>query len=133
MEIVEGSNRLKTTMSVSDNQLWIALPSPKYRGPIDSLVVTDSGLTKISKIDTSLPVYAQSRMKWMAPLLAKITLPGATAREIARGIEHVERHWSNATANQSFPNPGHREHMPADVLKHQVDAARAAAIRDSRV
>lgn len=132
--IEQGSPRAKTTMSVSsDGELWIALPEPKYRGPIDSLVVTSNGLKRISDIDPSLRRYADSRRKWIVPLLAKISLPRGVAKELSAGISLVSRDWSAPKGLAKSSSPTSRNPMPAHILADQINQARLATIRACRV
>lgn len=133
MKIEEGSARLRTNISVSDSgELWIALPEPKYRGPVDSLVVTSRGLKRISEIDPSLRSYADSRRRWIVPLLAKISLPRGIAGELAGGIRLVDSRWS-ATKKKVANSPVVRPPMPAHILEDQINQARQSTISASRV
>lgn len=133
----EGSRRARSMMSISvepsGSELWIALPQPKYRGPIDSLVVTKNGLRRISEIDPELPKYADSRRSWIVPLLAKISVPREVGRELQYGIRQVNRHWSNTKANQKYPNPALRPPMPPDLLEEQIQKARVATFATAKL
>lgn len=137
VRVTKGSHRRKSLISIhtteSTHELWVALPKPKYRGPIDSLVVTRSGLKRISEIDPGLEEYAQERKKWIVPLLAKIAVPKSVAKELSHGIRQVNRYWSTTKATERYPHPASREPMPGSILKEQIDAARLKTFSEARI
>lgn len=139
VQIMQGSRRRKTTVSISSSgeagvdELWVALPEPKYRGPIDSLVVTRSDLIRISELDPELARYADRRRRWIVPLIAKIAVPSSVAKELRYGIKVVNQHWSNTKGGLGFENPATRRPMPAEMLREQIAAARARVIKDALV
>lgn len=120
-----------STNGGSTSELWIALPRPKYRGPIDSLVVTKTGLKRISEIDPELIEYADQRKEWIVPLLVKITVPAPVGEELKHGITQTNRHWSNTKANRGYLSPANRPPMPAELVEARIDEARKNTFRSA--
>ena len=115
------------------SEIWLALRRPKYRGPIDSLVITKNGLKRISEIDPSLKTYEQQRKEWIVPLLAKIVVPSAIGRELEYGVRLVNRHWSDTASTRQHQNPVLRKPMPAEQIESQIELARARTFSEARV
>jgi len=131
--IQEGSERPRDMISISGDEIWVALKKPKYRGPVDSLVVTANGLRRVSEIDPELRKFAMQQRSWVVPLLAKIRVPMQVAREIDYGLRTVNRHWSDEKRHKEFENPTHRKSMPAELVEERIAQARHRTFTDARV
>lgn len=138
MTIEPASRRVKTTLSVGHaeggvRELWLALPQKKIRGGIDSPVVTKNGVKRVTELDPSLLKFADKRKRWAVPLLAKVALPEAIGDEVERGIRIIKQAWSTASSERTRPHPETRKPMPPEVLRHQIDLARARTIELAKV
>ncbi|QQS64704.1 hypothetical protein IPO96_03985 [Candidatus Saccharibacteria bacterium] len=130
VSIEKSVNRPKPTVNASleskydkTGELWVGLPSHKYRAPIDSLVTTKSGLQRVSEIDTNLSKFAEDRLKWLGPYLARIILPASIIKELEYGCNLVRSGWEAVRAQKSEAHPLRREAMETWQLSQQIKQA----------
>lgn len=125
--VVIDEHEYKTNLiSVSGDEIWVRLKAPKYRGPIDGMVVTKNGLKRVSEMVPELLDYESSRKRWLGSLLIRMTLPKPVIQEFARSVVAIKKTWGAPEANRQTHSPLYRPRMPYDELEINIDIARSS-------
>jgi hypothetical protein len=124
--VIDEHDYKSSLVSIKDNELWVRLKAPKYRGPIDGLVVTKQGLIRVSELMPDLKTYEQERKRWLGSLLVRMQLPTATIKELRRGVALIGKTWGAPAKDLATKSPLFRPTMPSEQLRANIDHARAS-------
>ncbi len=127
--VIDEHDYASNLVSINEDELWVRLKAPKYRGPIDGLVVTQQGLVRVSELMPELKAYEQERKRWLGSLLVRMQLPSGTIKELRRGVALIGKTWGAPKKDLPARSPLFRPAMPSEQLRSNIDHARASMMQ----